>query len=269
MPRTLEDVSLLRFFGLSFLIAWGVFIPVGILAPEKTFLVLPGAWAPTIAALLLTWLSGGRAEVRELLGGFKKWRVGFGYYLFAIFGMGAVVLLTIGVFTLLGGSIPSLGEIASRFGLPPDQASLLFAAAPLIYLTNIFVGGPIAEELGWRGYAQPRLQARIGAGQAGLVIGFVWSLWHLPAFFYFPSVVGGVPLVHYIPLITASGVLFAWLYNRTGGSVLLCVLFHAGINFWLGIAAARLLEDPRFLSILVVVVGALAVVLFRRASPYR
>lgn len=64
--------------------------------------------------------------------------------------------------------------------MPEDRPLLFLAVTPVVYLTTIFVGGPIAEELGWRGFRQPRLQARIGSGYAVLVIGFAWSLWHLP-----------------------------------------------------------------------------------------
>ena len=264
MQSATGDRSLIRFFALSFLIAWAVWIPAGIFAPEQKALMLPGAWAPTIAALLLTWSSSGGSGVRELLRGLAKWRVGVRYYLFAIFIVLGIALLAIALDGLLGGTPPSLAEVAGRFGIPPERASLLFAIAPLIFLSSIFVGGPIAEELGWRGYAQPRLQARMSVGAAGLLIGFIWGLWHLPLFFVFPSAVGEIPLALYMPLVTAAGVLFAWLYNRTGGSVLLCVLLHAGNNFALGVVGAGVFsENIRLLGIVVVLFILAAAALFR------
>ena len=264
MQITRDDGSLVRFFGLSFLIAWAVWIPVGIFAPEKSALLLPGAWAPTIAALLLTWSSSGGSGVRELLRGFVKWRVGVRYYLFAILGVLGIALLAIALDGLLGGTPPSLAEVAGRFGIPPERASFFFAIAPVIFVTSFFVGGPIAEELGWRGYAQPRLQSRMGVGASGLLIGFVWGLWHLPLFLYFPSAVGEIPLVFYMPLVSAAGVLFAWLYNRTGGSVLLCALLHAGINFTLGVVGAGVFSgNLRLLGIVVALFIATAAALYR------
>ncbi|MFC1651442.1 lysostaphin resistance A-like protein, partial [Candidatus Latescibacterota bacterium] len=144
------------------------------------------------------------------------------------------------------------------------------AILPIIFITTIFIGGPIAEELGWRGYAQPRLQAQLGAGFAGLIIGFVWSLWHLPLFYYFPSAVGEMPVGHYIPLVSALGVLFAWLYNRTGGSVLLCILLHAGGNFAMGAIGKEILTtNSRLLTIFVVLMGILALVLYLRIRSVR
>ena len=112
----------------------------------------------------------------------------------------------------------------------------LYIFLPIIYLGNIFIGGPIAEEFGWRGFALPKLQARIGALYAGLLIGVIWGLWHLP-FFIFPegaSVIGNIPFVWYLPLVTAWSVLFTWIYNNTNGSVLMMILFHAAINTTLG-----------------------------------
>ena len=257
--------ELVGYFGLCFAIAWAVWIPAGILAPGSSALVIPGAWAPTIAAVLITWIMEGRSGLSVLFRGLWKWRVKVRYYLFAVFGMLSVGLLSVGIHVLLGGSPPDPFEIATRFGLPVEQAYLLIAFSPIIFLTTVFVGGPIAEELGWRGYAQPRMQTRIGAGWAGLVIGLIWSLWHLPLFYYFPSAVAGLPLAYYVPLVSALGVLFAWLYNQTGGSVLLCILFHAGVNFSLGVlGAGALSEDGRLATILILSIGVVAVALHLR-----
>ena len=77
-------------------------------------------------------------------------------------------------------------------------------------------------------------------------------------FFYFPSAVGDLQIGYYIPLITTIGVLFAWLFNRTGGNVFLCILFHAGINFAFGIARIH------SLTILLILTAVLAMVLYKR-----
>ena len=104
----------------------------------------------------------------------------------------------------------------------------------------------------------------------GLTIGFIWSLWHLPLFYYFSSAVGELPLCHYIPLVSALGVLFAWLYNSTGGSVLLCILLNAGVNFTLGVIGTDILTtDSRLLTIFVVLMGFLALVLYLRIRSVR
>lgn len=263
----LSRYPLVIYFILTFAIAWAVWMPVGMLVagPSVALLILPGVWAPTVAAVLITGLTEGRSGVRSLLGGFLKWRVGIHWYLFAILGGTAVAFVAIGIHVLWGGSAPTLDAVAGRLGLPPERANTLFAMLPIAFLGSIFVGGPIAEELGWRGYAQARLQPKVGAARAGAIIGFIWSLWHLPLFFFLPEATGDVPIFYYVPLVTAWGVLFGWLYVRTNGSVLLCVLFHAGVNFALGALGLVILTgSTRLLAIYVLLWSGAAVLVFLR-----
>lgn len=258
--RILHRFPLTSYFALCFIIAWSVWIPAGIWASHTTALVIPGAWAPTIAALLLTWRTGGRSTMRKLLSGLLRWRVKPRYYTFAIFSVLGVATLAVGIHILFGGSPPDVAAIAVQFGLPAEHTYLFIVISPFVFITTILVGGPIAEELGWRGYAQPRMQAQLGAGRAGLAIRFIWSLWHLPLFYYFPSAVAGLPLEYYVPLVTALGVPFAWLYNRTAGSVLLCILLPAGVNFALGVAGGTKLSGNR--RLLTAFVGLMIILAF-------
>lgn len=254
------------YFVLCFALSWAVWITGGMRYADVTAVAVVGGWAPTISAVIVGSVSGGWSRLRELLRGLINWRVHPGYYSFAILSTLGVVGLAAGIDALLGGPLPELGTIAERFGLPSDQPLTFILVSPLIYLVTI-LGGPIAEELGWRGYAQPRLQARIGPGWAGLAIGVIWSLWHLPLFRFFPSAVAGIPLPFYIPLVSLLGMLFAWLYNRTGGSVLLCILYHAGVNFALGGLGAHLTQRPRGMTIVVTLVAGLTLFLYVWKRP--
>lgn len=265
-----KNVHIISFFGLTFLISWSVWIPAGLFAPEQTALVLPGAWSPTIAALILTGFTTGKQGLKTLLKSVIKWRVHLVYYLFAILGILSVAILAIFVNLLFGGSLPEVGSIAANFGFPEDQAVLFLLFSPVVFLTTIFIGGPIAEELGWRGYAQPKLQEKIGAGNAGLVIGLIWSIWHVPLFIYFPAATGHLPIGYYIPLVTLLGVLFAWIYNRSNGSVLLCILLHAGVNFSVGVLGSDILTgDTRLLTIFVLLIALLVISLYKNIQSIR
>lgn len=227
--------AVLLFFVLSFGIAWTWWGGVALLAPQASVaLVVPGAWAPTLAALLITWRLEGRVGVGRLLRHVLRWRVGLVWYGIAIVGPLLVALLALAIHALLGGTTPTLTQVAARFGLGGQQAVLVLPMLPLIYLVTLLSGGPLAEELGWRGFAQARLQQRLGPTRAGLVIGLLWGLWHLPLFFIAPAATSNIPLGWFIPLVTAWGVLFAGLYARTGNSVLLSMLLHAGVNFVVG-----------------------------------
>ena len=257
-----QRTVLIYYFGLCFLMAWVVWIPAGLWAAASPALVLLGAWAPTLAALLVTGATEGRTGLWALMRSLTKWRVPAKYYAFAILSVLGLALLSMSVHVLLGGPRPEITDTAARFGVP---ANLFLVLTPLIFVTSIFFGGPIAEELGWRGFAQPRLQSQLGAGTAGLLIGFLWSLWHLPLFYFSPGAVGNLPVGYYIPLVTALGVLFAWLYNRSEGSVLLCILLHAGVNFAVGIIGGNgFTADRTLMTILVLLMSVLALLLYKQ-----
>jgi membrane protease YdiL (CAAX protease family) len=227
----IKEHPLLSFFALSYAIAWTVWILIGILTPALlTTLSLVGAWAPTLSAVILTGVISGKAGIHELLRRGLHWRVGIQWYAIVLFSIALIGIAAIALHVSLGGTVP---KSAFPARIPANQ---LYVFLPIIYLSNIFLGSPIAEEFGWRGFALPKLQARIGALSAALVIGVLWGLWHLP-FFIFPegaAVIGYIPFVWYLPLVTAWSVLFAWIFNNTKGSVLMMILFHAAINTTFG-----------------------------------
>ena len=86
------------------------------------------------------------------------------------------------------------------------------------------------EEIGWRGYALPRLADRFGLGNASVLLGFIWGVWHLPQFFIRDGDSYRQAFPVFVLQVTAMSVAFAWLYARTNGSLLLTMLLHAAIN---------------------------------------
>ncbi|MFT3891931.1 MAG: type II CAAX endopeptidase family protein [Anaerolineales bacterium] len=217
------------FFVLTFAIAWSVWLPLGFLVPENPFFSLPGAWAPTVSALILIGISEGRDGIRKFLKRLLRWRVGVGWYLAVLFGVAMIAYLAIAVGKALGIPAPAL---SLPNGMPRE---MLPTFLPVIFLINIFAGGPLAEDIGWRGYILPKMRDGMTALHASLVIGIVWAIWHLP-YFIFPawrSVVGNIPFVWFALLTTSWSVLFAWVYVNTE-SILMPVLFHAAINTTLG-----------------------------------
>jgi membrane protease YdiL (CAAX protease family) len=86
------------------------------------------------------------------------------------------------------------------------------------------------EEIGWRGYALPRLSERAGLGPASVVLGVIWAVWHLPLFLVPASDTFGQSFPLFLTEVTAMSVAMAWLYWRTRGSLLLVMLLHAAVN---------------------------------------
>ena len=167
--------------------------------------------SPLVVALVLTSVTDGRRAVRGLLRGFLHWRVGWRWYALAL-GLPPALALLCCYLTMLGGapapSAATLGSVGALVG------------AFVIRLVNPW-DGPGSEEIGWRGYALPRLQERYPPLTANLVLAAFVVTWHLRL-----VVNGSLPLVALIGTAAAT-ILFGWLYNSTSGSLLLVYLFHA------------------------------------------
>jgi CAAX protease family protein len=86
------------------------------------------------------------------------------------------------------------------------------------------------EELGWRGYALPQIQARSGAVVGSLIVGVLWGVWHLPLFLDKDAIQGGIPFGWFMLSVISISVVMTWIYNNTAGSLLLATITHASTN---------------------------------------
>ncbi len=272
----IKSHPLLSYFALVFAISWGGILivvgrPGGILdttvGQKQTEMLLPFAMlamivGPSVAGILLTGLLYGRAGLRDLLARMTRWRVGARWY--------AVALLTAPL--SLTASLLALSLTSSEF-LPgilatSDKASVLLFGIGWELIVGIF------EELGWTGFAIPTLlRLRYGVLTTGLIVGLLWGAWHLLVNFWgISSSSGALPLALVLPVVLftflpAYRVLMVWVYDRTGGSLLVVILMHASlIAFWtslppLGLAGVPLVTfDLVWAAVLWVVVGAVAAV---------
>ena len=211
---------LVTFFLLTYALMWACFITVAvagipIYAPLGGVLVLLGTFAPSLMALWITARTEGEGGVRVLLGGVLRWRVPARWYLFALAYIPAIKLTAAVVHRLATGEWP-------RFGDEPWY----------LILPAIAVSTPVqaGEEIGWRGYALPRLAARFGLARASILLGLIWGCWHLPQFFIPEADTYGQSFFVYVLQVTALSVAIAWLYARTNGSLLLVMLLHSAVN---------------------------------------
>jgi uncharacterized protein len=195
--------------------------------PDNPVRTTPGDLGPTIGAFVVTAIVAGRAGVRQLLASIVRWRVNVGWYALALLGLPAVYTATIVL-------VP--GALASFKPLSLSDVLLL----PVLYLFLGATGGPLTEEPGWRGFALPRLQQRWGPIAGTTIVGLIWAAWHLPNYFRpdWAAVNGGLNFSG-IAVFTIAAVSFStvitWVYNRTGGSVLLAILLHCSLNFSQGL----------------------------------
>lgn len=105
-------------------------------------------------------------------------------------------------------------------------------------IAGISIWAQAGEELGWRGYALPRLAQRVGLATASLILGVIWAAWHLPLFVLPDSGSTGQSFLVYLLHVMALSVVASYLYWKTGGSLLIVMLLHAAVNNTTGIVPA-------------------------------
>ena len=217
--------SLPAFFALAFALTWPFMIADALRAhgflPADTqdYLLLGQAYGPTWAALIVTGATSGKAGIRGLLGKLLVWRVGPQWYAAAIGIPFVLFFLPIQLYALLGGQAPPL---------PTLSPSLILNLVVLLVVGGLING----EEIGWRGYALPRLQAQHNALTASLILGTITFLFHLPLFVTSDSIQTSMPMFGFLVEIVAGTVITTWIYNNTRGSLLLAYLGHAATNTW-------------------------------------
>jgi len=217
---------LVTFFVLAFGLTWSVWVPrvaasQGLLATDLPIMLgQVWSWIPAVAALLAAALTGGRGAIRDLGARLVRWRVGLQWYAVVLIGPAAFSFAVAGVYTLLGGSWTAPRVLDER----------LLGLVPLLLVLVLTDG--VGEELGWRGYALPRLLARRGALAVSIFLGVIWALWHLPLLWTEGAVLYGIPVLLLFAHVPAQAVLYTWVFLHARGSVLLAVLFHAASNLF-------------------------------------
>ena len=236
-------MRVLGFVLLTFALSWVAWVASATLAaPGNTSffggggaVFLLGVFAPALVALALTAYDEGRAGVVRLLARIGRWQVGARWYLFAVGYMAATKLLAALIVRVATGAWPTFG----------DTPWILMLGAILVS-----TWAQAGEEVGWRGYALPRLATHLGLGGASVLLGVIWALWHLPLFFLPGTGTDGQSFPIYLLHVTTLSVVMAWLYWKTEGSLLLVMLMHASVNNTTGIvpAAVPYAVDPMSLQ---------------------
>jgi len=207
LSSVIKRHPLIAFFVLTYALSWG-FLPI------KAFGFLPAG--PLLAALIVIPITQGLSGLRELGSRMIRWRVRWYWYAVALGLPLAVLLVTVGLNGALGAGAPSLAGVGSL------STILMVFAVRLINPMD----GPMGEEPGWRGFALPGLQASRSPLVATLILALLVTIWHVPLFFLEgglqPSVIVGGTLGPFAFTFVAT-----WLFNHTGGSVLMTIVMHA------------------------------------------
>jgi membrane protease YdiL (CAAX protease family) len=212
------------FFLLTFILSWSAWIPAAVAAmrSQESILAPTGLlgglarWTPGLTAVLLAALAGGRPAVGDLLRPLRIWRVSLGWYLFVLAYPATIQFVGRGIDILLGRATELTSPLVATFG---ERYAIMVPVVILFAFPGVF-----AEELGWRGFALPRLQERHNALLSSVVLGTFWGLWHIPLFVYFDNALPTL-IVEVLTFVPAT-VLYTWVYNNTRGSLFLISLLH-------------------------------------------
>lgn len=240
-PSDHGRIALVGFFLLTFAFTWTAWLApaaLGARGNSRFFglggpVFLLGVFAPAFVALALTAHSEGSAGVARLVRRIGKWRLGARWYLFAIVYMAATKLLAALIHRLVMGAWPAFGDTS----VPLMLGAIL-----------VSTWAQAGEEVGWRGYALPRLAVHLGLGGASVLLGVIWALWHLPLFFLAGSGSDGQSFPIYLLHVTALSAAMSWLYWKTEGSLLVVMLMHASVNNTTGIVPAAVPDAVSLMS---------------------
>ena len=223
-----RPTGLPAYVALAFLISWGWLVPVVLTGGQVEAGAgwpthIPALLGPMAAALLVSAGTGGRTAVLDLWHRMVLVRVPLRWW---AVGLSPVLLLvTVGAAAATGWTSLDMAGLARFPGVPSAWGAV--GVVVIVFLVNGF-----GEETGWRGYVQPALQRRHSPLVATLGVAAIWAVWHLPMFLVLGSFrsFGPGTLVGWCIGLLSGAVVLAWLYNRSGGSILLVAVWHAGYN---------------------------------------
>ncbi len=216
---------LLTFFALAYALTWVLWIPAGLAARGTITLGMPtlplfvlGGFGPLAAAVILSARQGGRSAVRSLFAQLDPRRVPGRWFLIP------VLLVPLGL-------VPVGGFVAAGGELPGGEALLGIAFTFLAQLVLVAtIGGGLDEEMGWRGYALPRMLRSMHPVTASVFLGLLWGPWHLPLWLDPSGTHAAYPFWVFLVDTVARSVLIGWMYCASGGSLLVAIWAHALAN---------------------------------------
>jgi len=264
LNRFLQSIRchpLFNFYLITFIISWIFLILAYGVFKNNMFLAWVGLFFPSLTALFITGVCDGKSGLERLLSRLYHWRVPWHWYL-AIFGL---------PISLIGGTIL----------IHDGPPALIVWLATLPALTPFLVGMTVllafiaaGEEIGWRGFALPHLQARFSPLVSSVILGFLWGIWHIPAALDPTYVLNRMylPLSSILFTLACIGlsILYTWIWNNSGGSLLLMCLFHAFDNtiFTLAAAAYPYLINQYWYYLTVLAVLLIPIILFSKGKLF-
>lgn len=226
----------------TFVITWGlasVLIKFGMITP----VFLLAVYSPGIVGIFLVWKHYGLKGLGKFFRRLTMWRMHPVWWLYLVIGIPSIMYAGAFINGTINEPLPGIGELMGA----------IFVAM-FILGTN--------EEFGWRGVALPLLQRKFAPVWAGLILGFIWSVWHIPAFY-----IGGLPfetwsVLPYFGGVVALSVILTPMFNSAKGSLLIPYLYHFQIM-------NPIFPDAQPWDSLIIAIVAVVVVFINRKTMFR
>jgi uncharacterized protein len=235
-----QNCGIYVFFALAFTLSWGFGFVSQYAMPQSvvagTILAIVSGFGPSLAGIFVVAFFSGHLKFRTWILQCLKWRIDWRWYAAAFCIPPAIMLLSLALYSATGGMIQA--------SISNDKLLLLIANFALIFV----VGGPLGEEFGWRGYALPAITAPLNWRIASLLVGVIWSVWHLPLFYMEGTPQSHMSFLVFLVSTTSESVMFAWLFVNTAKSIVPAMIMHTSINGWMSLILAMLTTgSPQFL----------------------
>ena len=273
MPNFIKKYAIASYYILALFLGAGItYLVVQRVLPAG--LILLAATAPSISGIIITGIVDGKEGLKLLFGRLLIWRVGIGYWIFAVLFLGPAILLGSALNPLFGGDAIDFSNMQP-----------LYQIVPMFILFIITAG--LGEELGWTGFLTPRLQTRYNALVSSLIRGVLWGFWHFPLFLFsgldhpsladfpysgwvsqkgFLVAMGAFILINQIPW----SIFYTWIFNNTRGSLLLVAVQHGSevwVAYWMLSTGVDAINFDNYWGYgIVMVVTALVIVLYNGAA---
>jgi membrane protease YdiL (CAAX protease family) len=209
MKAAIEKHPILSFVVIAFGWTW----PLAALIGQSMVFPLLALFGPCVAAIIVLYVSRGRAGLSRLGSKFRLSR-------------------SLVVWCILAALLPLVLLVPFWLLHVWWWGAIEFELSPLSLLSLVVAVLIIGEEVGWRGFLLPYLLQRRTPFMSSVIVGLVWAVWHLPNFLlpHYPHY--GLPLSAFVVMTLAFSVLFTWLYLNTAGSLVIAVIFHASLNLF-------------------------------------
>jgi membrane protease YdiL (CAAX protease family) len=247
---------------IAYAISWAIEIPLALKAQGIISASIPfaihylAAFGPFIAGIALTWHESRFAGLKELRDRAVKWRVEPIWWIAAVSPLLLFLIVSL-LMRIIQGIWLDFG-ILGRFDFLPD----LGLSAVLLWLATYGFG----EELGWRGYLLPRLQRDRSAWSATVILWGIWVTWHAPSFFYLHTASSPGMLIGFLFGVLAGAIVLTWLYNSSGGSILIVAVWHGLFDYVTACAECKSGLIAATVSTLVMIWAIVVVFLYKSVN---